>query len=545
MDLVIHDDGTMEVFVTGMDLKLYGSSQEDHVLAPSTCGNRFLISVIFNMSDEEDQADEVLALQSIYNGEELSCLDGEDGLKSGKFHAFLTLPSGFRVTFKTYTNGSPSSVVIPIEHLPPITLSFKLPKNYPSESIPEYELSCPWLTVTKLLKICEKLDALWNEWKGSVILYTWTNFLKEESMDFIGVKDVLDISRRHLMELRKSGKLDETKRNINRRPKPRQSVVRPPLDPRVVVSPLSLPLHQFLESYNDDRSKTTFLRNIYHCSICFMETAGSNCLQFHPCGHVYCKQCMEQYFTTRIKDAMVTSMPCPYEKCTSEANPHQVKDAVGALLFNKYDSMLLSVTLDKMDDITYCPRTTCGSPVMREKEEKMAACPACRYVFCVFCRRAYHGVEFCRMKSVEMKKVVLEYQEGDDAVKSRLEKRYGATQIRRFINDMLSDDWIQTNSKNCPNCEASIEKSDGCNKMVCGKCQTFFCWLCLGVLDRSNPYSHYLDANSRCLNQLFLGIEGDPNVEHEHDDDDDLDEAFLDEEGDFLFMDDDDFIQFV
>uniref|UniRef100_A0A0A9XDL8 RBR-type E3 ubiquitin transferase n=1 Tax=Lygus hesperus TaxID=30085 RepID=A0A0A9XDL8_LYGHE len=489
------------------------------------------------MSDEEDQADEVLALQSIYNGEEFSCVEAEDGLKSGKFHAFLSLPAGFHITFKTYSNGSPSSVVIPLEHLPPITLSFKLPKNYPSESSPEFELSCPWLTVTKLLKLCEKLEALWNEWKGSVILYTWTNFLKEESMDFIGVTDVLDITRRHLMELRRSGKLVDTKRNNNKRQRPlREAVARPPFDPRVVIPPLSLPLHQFLESYNDDRSKTTFLRNIYHCSICFQETAGSNCLQFHPCSHVYCKQCMEQYFTTRIKDAMVSSMPCPYEKCTSEANPHQVKDAVGALLFNKYDSMLLSVTLDKMDDITYCPRTSCGSPVMREKDEKMAACPACRYVFCVFCRRAYHGVEFCRMKSVEMKKIVQEYQEGDAAVKSRLEKRYGAAQIRRFINDMLSDDWIQTNSKNCPNCEASIEKSDGCNKMVCGKCQAFFCWLCLAVLDRNNPYSHFMDANSRCRNQLFLGLEGDPDVED--DEEDVFDEDFFDAV-EFDGMDDD------
>uniref|UniRef100_A0A0K8S7F3 RWD domain-containing protein n=1 Tax=Lygus hesperus TaxID=30085 RepID=A0A0K8S7F3_LYGHE len=196
------------------------------------------------MSDEEDQADEVLALQSIYNGEEFSCVEAEDGLKSGKFHAFLSLPAGFHITFKTYSNGSPSSVVIPLEHLPPITLSFKLPKNYPSESSPEFELSCPWLTVTKLLKLCEKLEALWNEWKGSVILYTWTNFLKEESMDFIGVTDVLDITRRHLMELRRSGKLVDTKRNNNKRQRPlREAVARPPFDPRVVVPP---PLYHFI-----------------------------------------------------------------------------------------------------------------------------------------------------------------------------------------------------------------------------------------------------------------------------------------------------------
>lgn len=62
--------------------------------------------------------------------------------------------------------------------------------------------------------------------------------------------------------------------------------------------------------------------------------------------------------------------------------------------------------------------------------------------------------------AVEMQKIVKEYQEGDASTKAHLEKRYGRTQIQRFVNDMLSDNWIQTNSKNCPKCEASIEVSD-------------------------------------------------------------------------------------
>ena len=39
---------------------------------------------------------------------------------------------------------------IPIQYLPPIILSFKLPSNYPSKEMPEYQISCPWLTYAKV-----------------------------------------------------------------------------------------------------------------------------------------------------------------------------------------------------------------------------------------------------------------------------------------------------------------------------------------------------------------------------------------------------------
>lgn len=66
-------------------------------------------------------------------------------------------------------------------------------------------------------------------------------------------------------------------------------------------------------------------------------------------------------------------------------------------LFSKYDSMLLNVTLDTMADIIYCPRRRCQYPVTRNPDEQMAECPVCQYVFCVYCRMLYHGVEPCKV----------------------------------------------------------------------------------------------------------------------------------------------------
>jgi hypothetical protein len=77
----------------------------------------------------------------------------------------------------------------------------------------------------------------------------------------------------------------------------------------------------------------------------------------------------------------------------------QIRELMGPKLFAHYDSMLLSITLDTMSDITYCPRVACQCPVMRETDEKMGVCPSCRYVFCVYCKMTYHGVEPCRFKA--------------------------------------------------------------------------------------------------------------------------------------------------
>ena len=77
----------------------------------------------------------------------------------------------------------------------------------------------------------------------------------------------------------------------------------------------------------------------------------------------------------------------------------QVKELVSSELFSKYDSLLLSTTLDTMMDIVYCPRRHCQYPVTRDPDDNMARCPVCQYAFCIRCKMVYHGVEPCKISS--------------------------------------------------------------------------------------------------------------------------------------------------
>lgn len=44
--------------------------------------------------------------------------------------------------------------------------------------------------------LCRRLDELWEENRGCEVLFTWIQFLKEETLDFVGIVSPLEISRR-------------------------------------------------------------------------------------------------------------------------------------------------------------------------------------------------------------------------------------------------------------------------------------------------------------------------------------------------------------
>ena len=77
----------------------------------------------------------------------------------------------------------------------------------------------------------------------------------------------------------------------------------------------------------------------------------------------------------------------------------QVRELVSPELYSRYDRLLLQSSLDTMADIMYCPRKACGCAVMVDWESGMGSCAACNYIFCVYCKRVYHGVSPCKISS--------------------------------------------------------------------------------------------------------------------------------------------------
>merc|ERR1739848_632876 len=81
-------------------------------------------------------------------------------------------------------------------------------------------------------------------------------------------------------------------------------------------------------------------------------------------------------------------------------------------------------------------------------------CDVCQEATCFTCGQAYHCPATC------------------DQVAHWEEKSQ---------DDSETKNWLQANTKPCPQCKTPIEKDNGCNHMKCRKptCRFEFCWLCL------------------------------------------------------------------
>ncbi|CAM4672038.1 hypothetical protein PO909_008570 [Leuciscus waleckii] len=444
-------------------------------------------------ADQEAKKDELLALTSIYDEEEFHQAESEE---EGEIHLCLELPPNFKLLVK-----GQKSTEYNLSFLPPLVLSFELPADYPSVSSPVFTLSSKWLTRVQITALCRRLDELWEETQGNVVLFTWIQFLKEETLDFLGIQSPLEIQSSCIQHQSESGQ-KEAEDIAGDKSKAQD------LDPRAVqeVDPRTDILTQLLD-FDEAQKQKVFDGKVFCCGICYSEKLGCDSLLFKDCQHVYCKACIKEYFQIQIRDGKVQCLNCPEPKCVSLATPTQVKLLVGEDEFARYDRLLLQSSLDLMADVVYCPRMSCCMAVMVEPDSTMGICPSCRYAFCTLCKRSYHGLSNCIATADELRSLRDEYISASEEGKKFLEKRFGKRVIQKAVEESFSTDWLKSNSKQCPCCGSHIEKVHGCNKMTCSSCQKYFCWICLGALSRVNPYSHFNNPSSPCYNQLFQGVE--------------------------------------
>ncbi|KAI2656008.1 E3 ubiquitin-protein ligase RNF14 [Labeo rohita] len=324
-------------------------------------------------ANQEAQSDELLALASIYDEEEFC---KTESVQKGEIRLCLELPPNFRLLVKGQV-----CIECGISFLPPLVLSFELPTDYPSSSAP-------------MTALCKRLDELWEENRGNVVLFIWIQFLKEETLKFLNIKSSLKIQNISGQPQCKSGQNQAVDTAVEK------SKVQE-LDKRAVqeVDPHTDILTQLLD-FNEIQKQKVFDGKVFSCGICFSENLGSKSLLFKECQHVYCKTCMKEYFQFQIRDGKVQCLTCPKPECMSMATPTQVKLLVSQDEFARYDHLLLQWSLNLMADVVYCPRISCCMAVMIEPDTTIGICPSCQFVFCTLCKRTYHGLSLCKERKI-------------------------------------------------------------------------------------------------------------------------------------------------
>jgi len=421
------------------------------------------------MDDFEQQEQECEVLESIL-GEEL--FEFKDG--KGTIKIKVNLPNECLLIKSDNYNQHK------VQYLPEILLEFTFSVKYPSSEAPKYIINCDWLSQTQVEKLCQELDGMFEE--GCEVLYDWYVFLKDSTLDHLEVSSTLILQP---WEIEAEYKINSRlKRSVNN---------------------FSDVIPHILNN-NESKKRQEFDNSMFKCLVCFEDKKGSKCIKLLGCDHIYCKNCMKTYLEVNIKDGKVSELICPNVNCKAALTPSQIKELVSTELFERYDRLLLQVTLDKMADVQYCPLKHCQCVVIVKDGEHFGQCPACSFVYCVYCRKTYHGETACKLLSTDLDELIEKYNASSPEMKEFYHKKYGKKRIQRIIEEADISKYLKENCKNCPSCRVQIEKNSGCNHMQCFKCGTHFCWLCENVISHTDPYKHYKQGVGSCGGQLFQGM---------------------------------------
>ena len=192
-----------------------------------------------------------------------------------------------------------------------------------------------------------------------------------------------------------------------------------------------------------------------NCLVCFEEkNEDFACLS---CGHMFCKDCWRDYLQEKCVDFYtVMTTKCPQAGCTNIVYEKfflkYLEDPTSKI---RFDKALKKNYTDSNDDIKTCPNPNCNVFIKCfDHIPKDVEC-ICGTTFCFKCYHDSHRPCSCFMFEKWEKK---------------------------NASESLDDKWVKANCKECPHCHQKIERSQGCNYMLCDKkaggCGKAFCYVC-------------------------------------------------------------------
>lgn len=215
--------------------------------------------------------------------------------------------------------------------------------------------------------------------------------------------------------------------------------------------------------------KENVLSNSNECLVCFDDDTEN--LVSLSCGHKFCKDCWEGYLKEKVEDILTTlTTTCPQKGC-----PLIVYESFFNRFLNDptlkgkfYKAIIKNFTANN-DDIKLCPNPKCSISVKCFEHIGDIEC-SCGYSFCFKCYKEGHRPCSCYMVS-----------------------QWEKNQKDESANDI----WVKANTKLCPHCKQRIERSHGCNYMLCDKkaggCGKAFCYVC--EIDWANHSQDHFKCN--------------------------------------------------
>jgi E3 ubiquitin-protein ligase RNF14 len=438
--------------------------------------------------ESNDREEELEAIIAIYPELQIDPTD--------RFIATLDIPvqpsSKVKVTFNeldlsllSLGNGEPRSIDAHyLGYLPPVHIRIKLPEGYPSNHPPLVTLSSreSWIPVKTLKNLEEEAEKLWEEYGHAPAMFAFIDHIQQAAER---VFDLCD----------------------------QEGTIQLPSESK-----------DSMLLFDEKARKSLFDSSTFDCLVCLDPKKGSNCHQMWHCGHVFCVDCLQNFYNSCIAEGDVAKVVCMDPTCGGDT----VQERRGKKLRSVSPKELLNIPLDRVavqryvnikrkkkmeadKKLSYCPRKWCQGfsfskqypkitsledyddsaseaehPLIDDGDYRLAKCEDCSFVYCRVCHASWHGEHIrCEPKSLE----------------------------ELTAEEKASSEYIAQNTTPCASCSCPVQKSYGCNHMQCSQCQTHFCYLCSAWLDPRDPYDHFRKDKNRpatnCTGRLFELEEGD------------------------------------
>jgi len=368
-----------------------------------------------------------------------------------------------------------------LSYLPSLHLHITLPDGYPAERAPKFELStCPeWLSREELDELQGSGVQLWEEGGRTEVIYGYIDSLQQAAENAFGYGE---------------GKTLEI-----------------PQDYKIA-----------LLDFDIKAVRAAFEKENFDCGVCLDPKKGSVCHKMIDCGHVFCVQCLQDFYNNAISEGDLVSVRCLAPDCAkkrAEAQSSKKRKARTQLspsellqipleheMVTRYVKLKHKADLESDKNTIYCPRKWCQGAARSKKHRKpdgfevvesdneseaedgknekfhagrdlLSVCEDCSFAFCSRCFSSWHGeFTFCAPKK----------SDGELAEE-----------------DKASLEYLKLHTTPCPTCAAPAQKTHGCNHMICFKCNSHFCYLCSAWLEPDNPYGHYNDKKIGCYMRLW------------------------------------------
>lgn len=366
-----------------------------------------------------------------------------------------------------------------LHHFPPLQLAATLPESYPAAAPPELEIKSdpPWLPSSKIEELSSEIHQLWEQYHDPV-LFSAIDHLQSAAERCFGL-----------------------------------------VSPAAPVLQLPAELKHRLVCYNDVQKKKEFESHTYDCGICLEPRKGTVCHRIRSCGHVFCRECLKDYFTASITAGEIGSVQCSDFKCrkrekkrappppqdngAGEEQPKPKRElppptippdeleeiGIEGNMVKRYVAMKKKKALE-MDPLTiYCPRTFCQGPAKscvaaleREMQESgngywledldsgsAAASPPSRSLADEAARKADEEVksggrarprlQVCSICTFAFCRVCHNSWHGDYQICK-------AKDAELTPEEKANEKYLEENTTKCPTCLSPVLKSHGCNHMV-------------------------------------------------------------------------------